>query len=899
MIFISINSFCQMNTNLKQFFYDLDHQTAKTNYLWNYGFVIFYDIDNWYHKEPVMANLTKWFYIYNSIQKSNLEQTNYQNQDSLLLSYNSSEDTIPISILCYEGDYINRKQFNELYENTDKKVYYEQFKIFSGITLRTKINKNITYKFLPELFFTNIEKQIKLLQIDFCDDNGFQNINKPFRYSTSYHCQGKKTLTYRLITTGEDTIIAYSTINILPDYIIKPDYIGTITADTTQEFSLFKQEKSNPLIDLPYASYLYIEGTDHELNKPIVFIEGFDIDGTLTLEKLEQMINERLDIQTFRERGYDIFIVNLAAPDYSLFDNAYIVEKLIRGINRKKTGNYETSLIGFSMGGLLCRIALKRMENNNYNHQVGLYVSFDSPHKGANIPMGLQFIAKDIDDRLMNTPELIGLITDIIEEIFEIDIPYADLYYMLNCISAKQMLIYHHIPNDNYSQMQEYFNTLGYPQYSRNVTCVSGSNTAQQQEMPFFTDRIMQINKFYSADIYYGQTNQNVVLAHTYIKLGNWEVTPHNYYFNYGIYDLDIAPGGNMGTGQGMYNFFCFIPSVSALDIKSDIWNSGNLDYYNENISNRNSDYLIDNNLTPFDDIYSNSANSFHCDFNQAASSEVLYNDLKIHEIMYDSMFLQNREITQNRDFEATDKIIVGKDVSKNLTDSQHKKHIDTGNFIITDSSTVNFKAGHEIILKAGFEVTCGSEFSAKIDSTLMVKNIKNNKHYFYPKILGHKTFNDTTTLYTDLPENIRTNWKITGYDTTFYYYGQKLLLGNLPVGQYTVFCDALFLDTTISVSSIIKVKNFTFTDAPKNQIQNKKNIKIFPNPANNYVKVILTDQQADFDIYFFAIDGTLLLLKKHVNSNQEINIEKLPLGAYLLTIKSDNYVWHKKFIKN
>lgn len=42
------------------------------------------------------------------------------------------------------------------------------------------------------------------------------------------------------------------------------------------------------------------------------------------------------------------------------------------------------------MGGLVARWALRTMENRGLAHESHTYVSFDSPQKGANVPMGIQ-----------------------------------------------------------------------------------------------------------------------------------------------------------------------------------------------------------------------------------------------------------------------------------------------------------------------------------------------------------------------------------------------------------------------------------------------------------------------------------------------------------------------------
>ena len=42
------------------------------------------------------------------------------------------------------------------------------------------------------------------------------------------------------------------------------------------------------------------------------------------------------------------------------------------------------------MGGLVARYGLNYMESIGLDHETRLYVSFDSPHAGANVPIGFQ-----------------------------------------------------------------------------------------------------------------------------------------------------------------------------------------------------------------------------------------------------------------------------------------------------------------------------------------------------------------------------------------------------------------------------------------------------------------------------------------------------------------------------
>ena len=51
-----------------------------------------------------------------------------------------------------------------------------------------------------------------------------------------------------------------------------------------------------------------------------------------------------------------------------------------------------TALMGISLGGVVAKIAIRELENDNFKHGIATYLSFDSPHWGAYTPPGLQQI---------------------------------------------------------------------------------------------------------------------------------------------------------------------------------------------------------------------------------------------------------------------------------------------------------------------------------------------------------------------------------------------------------------------------------------------------------------------------------------------------------------------------
>jgi hypothetical protein len=118
--------------------------------------------------------------------------------------------------------------------------------------------------------------------------------------------------------------------------------------------------------------------------------------------------------------------------------------------------------MGVSMGGLVARIALRQMELANQNHQTWKYISVDSPHKGANVPVGFQAAVR----HLQNTNLEVMFFNLLDYTNFDMLKLPVDL---LNSTAAKQMLIYYVDHNYNFdntvhNQFQAACDNLGFPQ---------------------------------------------------------------------------------------------------------------------------------------------------------------------------------------------------------------------------------------------------------------------------------------------------------------------------------------------------------------------------------------------------------------------------------------------------
>ncbi len=196
-----------------------------------------------------------------------------------------------------------------------------------------------------------------------------------------------------------------------------------------------------------------------------------------------------------RDKGYDVIILNFPTiTDYTVavptpfgtFNypvkrneggdyierNAFLLVTLIESINAEVIANGSAEkniVVGPSMGGLITRYALKWMENNGKNHNTRLWVSFDAPHKGANIPIGdqdfLNFFASKAGNKGAKDAR----------------------DNQVNSVAAKQMLLHHYLGTYDLlnslpagapgfrDRWQTTLDNLGYPTNLRRIALINGA----------------------------------------------------------------------------------------------------------------------------------------------------------------------------------------------------------------------------------------------------------------------------------------------------------------------------------------------------------------------------------------------------------------------------------------
>lgn len=92
---------------------------------------------------------------------------------------------------------------------------------------------------------------------------------------------------------------------------------------------------------------------------------------------------------------------------------------------------------------------------------------------------------------------------------------------------------------------------------------------------------------------------------------------------------------------------------------------------------------------------------------------------------------------------------------------------------------------------------------------------------------------------------------------------------------------------------------NYSFaTTSSNNLIDTKPTINLYPNPAESYINVQVTNAVPNGLISIYSVTGALVKIIDIQESEREVNISDLPAGLYILSIDTKKEALTKQFIK-
>ncbi len=493
---------------------------------------------------------------------------------------------------------------------------------------------------------TAASKTIQTIQADF--GSGYITLPANGNLQVTFSSTGLKTIKYKVTYIDNSIQYTYSTLQVNPQ--------GPIFSETASQSGNFGCTPIGQTIafESDYAFQGYDESTAYKgfgsyqiyqggssVDNPVIVVDGFDpYEGTpdaIGINKIYNYFNQSGLASNLQFQGYDVIPLNFlkfthngkeinGGTDY-IERNAMTLVTLIEAINDCKVGNNPIKVVGFSMGGLIARYALRYMEQNNIPHEADLFVSVDSPHKGAVVPIGIQEAVELLDDIVPGNLGDIG--TDI-----------------LDSPAAKQLLVHHYRANSKTPVgapgfHDRFFNDLdamGFPENTRNIAVVNGvqdglsvntigdryvdlvAETGQgffrglrvKTKLDYTPDRGLTRNAFdfiaqakFAFGIYV-TVFKRIRQATTIYGRGSYENTPGGY-FNVdelaGTFVGDINSDFDnilMNLYIGDIDIQLNDPNFSFIPVKSSLAFIGSVDLY-EDFSNRN---LVCTGETPFDSYY-------------------------------------------------------------------------------------------------------------------------------------------------------------------------------------------------------------------------------------------------------------------------------------------------------
>lgn len=321
--------------------------------------------------------------------------------------------------------------------------------------------------------------------------------------------------------------------------------------------------------DAIQAAEVYL-GVDGKLDRPVIIIEGYDPYNERDFSSYWNEYNMASVGQSILNTGRDIVFINNISGGSDIEMLATPLSLLINYFGDiAKDNGQQAAVIGVSMGGISSRIALSNIEKQGGEHNVSLYISYDAPHQGANIPIDIISQVDEIENRV--DASVCGLISKCRDARNQL----RHTQILWKSPAARQMLVTGNLSKSFYSKLK---NQIGYPTNLRKVAFSNGSGLSQEQNGISENQRVLEYRVDYDGLIH-GSDRTYTLKSHS---LGS----AYKGYFSYSSSFFDKAPGGtfdgfkqmstqmrqsanvNILFDSGLQNH-SFIPTVSALDLNT------------------------------------------------------------------------------------------------------------------------------------------------------------------------------------------------------------------------------------------------------------------------------------------------------------------------------------------
>jgi len=361
-----------------------------------------------------------------------------------LINRFTATDTIPLAALAWRYHRIHENALdnnlltlqNEQLFDVPGRVqspYWQDTLVAFTPLIADSWHKTVHFTLPTELIWQNLDWPSPLLQADFDDGNGWQILTPGHTYTVQYALGGAKTIKTR-IQQGNISLESQSILFVAegtvqgrgdgPNYPTEPEEVMSIAGG---DLRIFFGSPCNKLL------------------KPFIVVEGFELvdNPSQFQDRLKSLLQSENVItgsnlkfgEWLYAQGYDIVWVNLTNVQGYIQDNAEVVKTAIQQVNNIKAanGSNEPNLImGVSAGGVITKFMLLKAQQTGFDHQCEKFFSYDSPLRGANIPVSIQAFLHHVN-YIASTQG-----TDLLSSVPQIAVAFNGL----NSPFARQTLLY-------------------------------------------------------------------------------------------------------------------------------------------------------------------------------------------------------------------------------------------------------------------------------------------------------------------------------------------------------------------------------------------------------------------------------------------------------------------------
>ena len=381
-------------------------------------------------------------------------------------------------------------------------------------------------------------------------------------------------------------------------------------------------------------------GNNNKIRRPIIIAPPYrPTIHWVHMNKYYDQFDFKSVLFTLSEMGYDVIFLKEKPGNARIEEAGREIARFIHHINNQKSNNFpgqhwENILMGFSAGGQHARYALMHLEKEHMysgagHHHTRLFVPFDSPNHGANIPM---FAQATYFDLTMKSNILALIAFTYLNDGGSRDMAFnhiltggltldTDNYVNIDANPTPQRLQLLDQFENNFTHFYTHTGDLRktFPTFTRNIGISVGSYVSDYDDIyglkpgdNLFTQENMflpthfgfmhKFRKLYASK--YGTQQESLNIRDINVVLGIIPLETWRIYRTNNLYDLDMAQGGYKNEfydkfatgaismmlsgfapsfgfmGQKHYKgHISFVPTISALAINPSIWQNNNLSY--------------------------------------------------------------------------------------------------------------------------------------------------------------------------------------------------------------------------------------------------------------------------------------------------------------------------------